>query len=78
MSISYEHYKAQAALCRAMAASASTEKLAAEWQMLANLWLGMASRGINVPETSFDLTDEAHAPQDSVASSGAHRASRAF
>jgi len=46
--------------------------------MLANLWLGMASRGINVPETSFDLTDEAHAPQDSVASSSAHRASRAF
>jgi len=78
MATSYEHYRAQAVLCRDMADSASTENLAWEWQMLANLWLGMASRGINVPETSFDLTDEAHAPQDSVASSSAHRASRAF
>jgi hypothetical protein len=61
-----------------MAASASNEKVATEWLMLANLWLSMASRRMNAAETSLDLMDDSLLPQDGAASSGAHRSPRAF
>jgi len=61
-----------------MAASASNEKVSAEWLMLANLWLSMASRRMTAAEASLDLMDDALPPQDGTASSGAHRSPRAF
>jgi hypothetical protein len=61
-----------------MAASASNEKLAAEWLTLANLWLSMASRRMTAGETSLDLMDDTVLPQDGTASSAAHRSPRAF
>jgi hypothetical protein len=78
MSTSYEHYRAQAELCRGMAASAPNEKVAAEWQMLANLWRSMASSRMVAAETSLDLMDDALLPQEGTASPGAHRSPRAF
>lgn len=53
-----EHYRAQAALCREMAANARSEEAAAEFLHIANLWLSMASPGTGGIEPRFQASPD--------------------
>ena len=78
MSASIEHYRAQAARCRELAASAQNQTLAKEWLCLGNLWLGMVSKRMEA-EASLDLLTEFEGPPgDSSGLSYERGSSRSF